>query len=288
MDPAGQLRDKRPFTIGLAPLDPAEWITPDERLPAELRLKDELIGRERGAVFQARADTILAQQECLDLLLEHLIQFHSTLHRRHGNAITIAGRSVMLEADAPLLIASRLVQDDLCLMRRHDDGWRLVAASLCFPSSWRLAEKFDRPMTDIHAPVPNFAGQMASRVERIFDCMQAGTQLYRMNWSIYPDNELRHASGHSENQAVTNHSEPAARAHCLRMERQTLTKLPVSGDILFTIRIFIEPIAALAGRPELAAALHQQFLALSDDQRSYKGLQAKKAAIADILLQMSR
>ena len=39
----------------------------------------------------------------------------------------------------------------------------------------------------------------------------------------------------------------------LRHKRQTLRRLPASGDILFTIRIYVQPLAALAGQPRRAA-----------------------------------
>jgi hypothetical protein len=45
----------------------------------------------------------------------------------------------------PLKAAALLVQEDLILMRKGEDGWRLAAGSLCFPSSWTLTEKFGRP-----------------------------------------------------------------------------------------------------------------------------------------------
>src|SRR5919205_916624 len=59
--------------------------------------------------------------------------------------------------EPPLECASRLVQEDLVLMARHDSGWQLAAASLCFPSTWVLAEKFGRDMDGIHKPVPGYA-----------------------------------------------------------------------------------------------------------------------------------
>ena len=57
------------------------------------------------------------------------------------------------------------------LMRRGEDGWRLAAASLCFPSSWSLEEKFGRPLQDIHTPVPGFGRgtRTADIIHRIFD-----------------------------------------------------------------------------------------------------------------------
>ncbi len=41
-------------------------------------------------------------------------------------------------------------------MRRGEEGWRLAVGALCFPSSWQLTEKFGKPMSGIHEPVPGF------------------------------------------------------------------------------------------------------------------------------------
>jgi hypothetical protein len=46
---------------------------------------------------------------------------------------------------------------------------------------------------------------------------------------------------------------PVAKNVYLRLERQTLRKLPESGDILFTIRIYIDPLSALETHPEGAS-----------------------------------
>ena len=56
-------------------------------------------------------------------------------------------------------------------MRRGADGSRLAVASLCFPSSWSAAEKFGRPVDEIHGPVPGFgpASRPAGLIARMFD-----------------------------------------------------------------------------------------------------------------------
>ena len=60
-----------------------------------------------------------------------------------------------------------------------------------------------------------------------------------------------------------------------RTELQTLHKLPVSGDILFTISTKMRRIKALAnddkGRHKLAV-LHRQYLNMNDAERDYKGI----------------
>ncbi len=174
---------------------------------------------------------------------------------------------------------------DAALRGRMAAGRRLAL----LPSGWLLADKFDRPMADIHAPVPGYAGAMAERVHRIFDHLQPQIPVWRLNWSIYGDGALRHARAHDEIPAA--HTGNAAHVHTpesasqcyLRMERQTLTKMPVSGDILFTIRIYSDPLAALRARPDLARALHAQLLAMSDAQLAYKGLRTDRDALATAL-----
>ena len=183
-------------------------------------------------------------------------------------------RLVALEGAPALLTASRLVQEDLLLMRRDDEGWRLVAGSLCFPSTWVLAEKIGRPMDAIHAPVSGYAGKMAGMVARIFDNLKVEQPAERFNWSIYGDALLRHAQSKQDPLRRFPPGQSAGHAH-IRVERQTLRRLPLSGDILFTVRVHVDPAAALAVDPrgrELARALHDRLAALSPDELAYKGI----------------
>lgn len=279
----------KPFSIGLAPVDPATIIDVDGDLARDLAQKKALHASDEGAVFRAEAGTEQAQQEVLRLVLDCAERRYPELFLVDADSITVAPSSErhLIDdfADAPLKLAGMLVQEDLCLMRRGDDGWRLAAASVCFPSSWNLAEKFSRPLGAIHEPVPGFAGRMLTVVERIFDNLQVGQPVERYNWSLYTDLELRHAEPHSdqmEAMTVTALSE----ALTLRVERQTLTRLPVSGDILFTIRIHLDPLSVLRDHPGgtgLATGLKEQLIAHSDDQRQYKGLSKTIDAIAVVL-----
>src|SRR3569623_1070726 len=141
------------FQIGLKPLDPADWIDIDDGLPAYLAEKARLWRERPDEVFAAAPDTLEAPRELLGMLVEHLPLRVPEIFRRDGEAMHIApDRMVPLADDPPLLMAARLVQDDLVLLRRGEPGWRLAAASLCFPSSWSLAEKFGRPIHEVQGP----------------------------------------------------------------------------------------------------------------------------------------
>jgi hypothetical protein len=265
----------RPFTIGLMPLDLARWIEPDSDWARYIGEKKRLIESHRDEIFVAEEETAEAQQEVFDLLQAHLAECHPEF----AHSVTDAANR-----DAPpLLRAGLLVQDDLVIMRRKQDGWHLVAGFVAFPSSWSLQEKFGRPMQAIHADVPGFGEgtRNAALITRIFDNLQISQPVERLNWSVNVTDDLfLPVSKHRRPPSA----EPFTLAERFaRVERQTLRRLPRSGDILFTIRVYVDPIAAIAHHPnagKLAESFAVQLDSLDDHQAAYKGLTLQKAELA--------
>lgn len=272
----------RLFQIGLKPLDLADWIEVDANLVAHLAEKDRLRIAHPDEVFVAEPGTEDAQAEVLALLAEHLPARYPEVYRQEGSAIEIvpAGRRVALDAPGvpPLQIAASLVQEDLILMRRGEPGWRLAAGSLSFPSSWSLREKFGRPIDEVHAPVPGFGAGTRNHelIARMLDHLRPEISVIRWNWSLYGDDRLYHPESVGPD---ARRFGPEAERVFLRVERQTLRRLPKSLDILFTIRIHIDPLSALEAHPDaarVAATLASQLGELTEEQTAYKGLTAER------------
>jgi hypothetical protein len=274
----------KPFTIGLMPLDPARWIEPGADLGRYLDEKQRLFHDRRDDIFVSEAGSENAQQECLDLLAAHLCDRHPVIYRRDGDIVSAAGHSVDL-ADPrlpPLLKAGSLIADDLVIMRRKENGWHLVAGHVAFPSSWSLTEKFGRPMQAIHGEVPGFGEgtRNAVLINRIFDNLQVTQPVERMNWSVNTTDELSLSTSKHRRPPVT--TAPTLETRFARVERQTLRKLRISGDILFTIRVYVDPIAAIANHPkasELASSFAAQLDALDEQQAAYKGLTQQRTEL---------
>lgn len=269
---------KVPFRIGLQPLELKNWLQVDDQLERQLAEKARLDRVAPEQVWMAEPDTEQAQSEVLALVLDHLQAYHADTHAVAQDYVSVAGRQVTLSGAPPLKVAGNLVQEDLVLMRRNDDGsgWRIAAASLHFPSSWSLAEKFSKPLADIHAPVPGFerGTRTAMMIDRIFDNLQVDLPVWRMNFSLYDDAELFHP-GRGHGQGVSKFDDASGMTAFIRVEYQTLRKLPKSGDILFTIRIHIDPVEALLLHPDREEACHglaKALAALDDAQLAYKGL----------------
>jgi hypothetical protein len=283
---------KPSFSIGLTPIDEAGWIEQDALLGEQLALKETILAQERAAAFGALGGSEGGQGEVLRLLSAHLPAHFPQTYRRDGETMWIApgDRLVALSGEPALLSAARLVQEDLLLMRRDAGGWRLVAGALCFPSTWVLTEKLGRDMDAIHAPAPGFAGWMADMVARIFDNLKPDQLVERFNWSIYGDAQLRYAQSKQDPLQRFPPARPVTHAH-VRVERQTLRRLPESGDILFTVRVHVDPTAAFATHPQgraLARALHDQLDALTPEQLAYKGIIEARERLLDALATLAR
>jgi dimethylamine monooxygenase subunit A len=251
----------KPFTIGLKALDICEWLDADEHFETYIAEKRRLYLEETANVLVAETGTDEAQHEVLDLISESL-----------GKVPELVATGAL----GPLARAALMVQEDLVLMRHSSKGWRLVAASLCFPSAWNLHEKFGKPLHEIHQPVPGFGEgtRNAGLIDRMFDNLRVEQPVIRWNWSLYGDAKLYHPA--SDNKMKNRFGEGKIDGRVImRLERQTLRKLPKSGDILFTIRIYNDPLEVLeshaAGR-ELAEAIMEQLSAMTREQLDYKGL----------------
>ncbi|MET1412752.1 DUF3445 domain-containing protein [Roseibium sp. HPY-6] len=279
----------QPFTVGLRPIGEEDWLEPDPLLEEHLNEKERLFAHDLSAVFREEDNTEKSQGEVLGLVIENLSRFHGATYSFKGDTATVGrpGRKIPVKTAPFLLTASRLVQEDLVIMRPSPEGYRLVSASLCFPSSWRLSEKIGLTMTGIHDGVPGFNGsRMGQVVARLFDNLKVGQLLCRFNWSIYPDDKLHHPM--PEGIPFDVDSRTFARLF-LRVERQTLRRLPENGDILFTIKIHHDPLSLLSrqeDRAAIASNLRAQLLALRNDQLTYKGLTKARDEIAAVLHRM--
>ncbi len=250
----------------MSPIALEDWIEVDDRRVADLTQKAAVLASEPHAV-RIRPGCEASQIETRDLIAAALAQQGHDLAPVPPPLRLADGRAF---ADAPpLATAAMMVPDDLVLMRRGETAWSLVAGVVAFPSAWELPQKFDRPMDEIHRSVPGWAGPMAARVARIFDNLAVDAPVWRLNWSIQFGGGLALAG--------SKHDKPAARAidaPLVRVERQTLRRLH-SGDLLFTIKVMVDPVEAFAGHPDgahLAASLAGQLVQLNTAQLTYKGL----------------
>jgi dimethylamine monooxygenase subunit A len=268
------------LSMGLKALDPRDWIEVDDQFVAQLAERQRLLGERRDEVLAALPGSEAGQQEVLGLLLDHLPARFPEIYRRADGAIEnlATGERFVIAEFEKIELAGRLVQEDLCLMSAGEDGYRLVAGVLCFPSHWRLLDKLGRPLGKIHEPVPGFAERLGLTVNRFFESIRAERPVWRANWALVDTPQLFLAPEHRGKPAAVS-AEEAGERLWLRVERQTLRRLPRSGDILFTIHTSVVPLAEALRTPAAAKALAARVRDMPEDLARYKGIAPIRAPL---------
>lgn len=245
------------FQIAAQPINKADWLTQNDQSTAQIAEKRRLITHNLDAIWRDNGECDTAQAEALAEISGFL---GKTPAPQDHNLPPLL---------PPLLKAAMLVQDDLVLMQKTQAGWRLAVGAVCFPSSWRLDEKFNHPLANMHADVPGFGpkSRNADIIERMFDKLQPDQPLLRGNWGLMPDAELFHPHIHR----ISADFEAMAEL-TYRHERQTLIKLRQSGLILFTIRISLHSLGQIKTQPALTQSLKNQVNSLSEAEITYKAI----------------
>jgi hypothetical protein len=295
------------LALGLVPMAEETWLDIDEHYAAEMREKARRLRDEYAMVFCAMPGSERGQAEVLEMLLEHLAIYYSNFFRvtpaagsrNADDGIEPDARiENLINGDvwrlgdfsaAPLDLAARLIQEDLCLMSPDGKGTYLLSAgSVCFPLRWELTDKFGLPMAGIHHAVPGYDEKLAAPSDRYMVGLKAHKPSWRSNWSIVdaPDlylKQRRFVQG--QNSDIT--AENAGRKLWIRSERQSLRRLPRSGDVLFTIRTYIRPLSVLEDLPSVARGLAQALDKVPADMRGYKNQLPIRDALLTYLARIS-
>ena len=271
------------FTLGLRPRTEADWLPYDDAFgnkdtrTRQLAQKADLLDSRRDEVFACDGSHLAACTEVRNMVAAHLDSHHPAT----PPAAFPAGMH-------PLEQAARVVPEDLLILAPRVRGpdadvldWVLVAAALAFPAHWVLAEKMGRPLAGIHEPVPHYGERLERPMDRFFTAMKTGPISHRWNWSVVTTDHL--FTPHRMRRMPLPENAGLGEIF-LRMESQTLRKLPESGAILFTIRTYVLPLSHWAGQEGAIESLVDMLADMTPQMRAYKGVEmyedALRAAVA--------
>lgn len=252
------------FEIGLAPIDPAHWLEGGEDAP-HLR-KDALFSAVPQKVWGETPGSRPGQAEAAALVAQ------------------VEG-GTLEPGLPPLLAAARLVPDDLVLMEHRNGDWRATAISLCSGTFFTADQVLGGSLAMLHTPAaPGYTDQLLERTRRIFDRLPADQIVQRRNWTLVSDSAL-HMPDPAPMRAMISAIDPAAAGAVLhiRVERQTLRRLPATGGLLFTIRVWCDPLDALRSDPPRLAAFAAAWRGADPAFRAYKKLHLYDALVEGFL-----
>lgn len=235
------------LAVGTRRIDRERWLLgtgPDAA--ADLALRSRLLA-DHEAEIVVMADG--ADDACAEVLAA--VEDHAGVDRSG------------LRGRAALARVAVTVTDDVVLV---DGATGLVIAGVvAFPNRWRIADKLGLPVLAVHEPVPGYDAALGAPVDKLLAALRPGVYLERANWALLDDPALFQPDPKPVG-AVT---DPGTQVWA-RVERQSLTRLPQSGAVVFTIHTSQHRLDALGplDRRHLAVVLET----VPDDTAAYKAV----------------
>ncbi|MGE0029095.1 MAG: DUF3445 domain-containing protein [Thermoleophilia bacterium] len=246
-----------PRSLGVRPLGDAPLAVRDaERLPGELALRRRLLEEDREARFAALPGTRGAQAAALRLLVADARRQGARLDPPAGLA-------------DPLDWAGRHVAEDLLLLDAADPQVPLVAGSLCFPNGWEIRAALGRSIAEIHAPVPGFAAAIGGPTLALMRRLRVERPVWRANWTLRTTDRPDLPPG----TPLPPPPDDPGRVW-VRVERQTLSRVPGVPAVLFTVHTRSRTVAEVCADPVRARRLHAALAAMGPEMRAYKAVDA--------------
>lgn len=152
----------------------------------------------------------------------------------------------------------------------------VIGGGVIFPSGWALEDKIGKPLHEVHAPVPGLQSSLGGQISTFLSRLAPGAAWERDNWGLSADPSLNH---HPAIPIRRLDGGARLRSTWLRLEQQFLTRLLVTGAILFGIRVTNHRLDHLAAIPGLAARLARSLETMSAEIARYKGLDAARSAL---------
>ncbi len=186
-------------------------------------------------------------------------------------------------ADRPLEALALAVQEDLVVVHSKGSVGRAERMVVCFPSGWDPANRIGQSFEQLHGPVP-LSGRLIDAAPGLVAAMVGRGPFVRFVWGIGPTPDLGHNP--TLDPAAVAGLDPDAdpASWWFRAERQTTMPLPDLSRALFTIRVYVAPLAeALDAAPGRRDRLAKALASMDPALLAYKRLDRAGDRLLDYL-----
>lgn len=176
----------------------------------------------------------------------------------------------------PLEYITRQAQGDFAVMDQRNNNLYMDAGMVTTQADWSLNFDIGMDFMQWHGPVP-VAHELGvfDRALKFLLLLQVGRPVRRLNWTMTINPHLDTSPENYDKWGPDRTTVTAAnvgRLVHLRVEVQTLFRLPRSNGILFGVRVYLIRMDELVQNPVWARRMHRVLKALPMELVDYKGL----------------
>jgi hypothetical protein len=285
------------FQLGLRPISPKRWVLMGPAYAETMCEKRKLLATYPQFYYRSLPSSIRGQRELRDRVVAHLVADYPEHFVRTGLVIKslVTGIEWDLRDDSlePLLQLSNIIEEDFMLIEEVEGSPRITAASNAYSSSGRLVASVGRNIEWAHQPVPNLTDKLGPKINRVIGSVHAATPCERFNWQLTPISTIffprdnPHAANaaamHGVFESLLCNPERAGELLWIRVERQTLSRLPDSHAVAFSLHTYSDPLLSIQSDLQAVRAMLALLHAYSEDRWKYSEMDILREPIINWL-----
>lgn len=262
-------------------MEPDWWLELENTYVERIHQRKKLFATHGKAVLDSLPGSEAACKETMEMALQFLAARYPQYFSLANTTPTVSsapdlftnkilGREFRIREIDPLIILLENVPEDFALTMQDPDSGLYVfrAGVICSSLGWSLGTKLGLNLSEIHAPVPDYKEKLkfsidrcvysfptdrvhpANSIYRFFTKLTPGTPIQRGSWGLEVGEPLFMPSGDPhELHRLSQNPELAISNINLRVDWQTLRRMPLSGAIVFNFKALFTPVEEFRNEP---------------------------------------
>lgn len=267
-------------------MEPDWWLEVDNAYAQRVAQRQELFRLHGNKVLDYLPGSELACKELMEMALQfltHRYPKHFTLTSPTPSTIIFTNNLLSTQTQVsplppsvhPLHILLNNVPEDFAITTRNEiDGqYYFRAGCVCSAMGWTVQTKIGKSLRDIHIPVvPDYKEKMAFSMDRYFSKMPSNAPIQRGSWGLEVGKPLFMQPG-DPHAALREQQDPNLTIDSvnLRVDWQTLRRLPLSGGIVFNFKALFTPVTEFRDEKGVPGLLAKVLREGKKNLMEYKG-----------------
>ncbi|KAL2357959.1 hypothetical protein BJ546DRAFT_1057604 [Cryomyces antarcticus] len=250
-------RPYRPFrwsyhqTMSLMKMDPDYWLELENTYVKRIRQREELFAKHGEAVLQSLPGSEMACKELMEMCLQFLCAWYPHYFRLDTEKMMFYNRILNTETHIksmpPLHVILQNIPEDFGIMLRDPETglYCFRAGLICSSLGWNVGTKIGMKLHEIHQPIPDYKEKMQYFAKKPTD-----KPIQRGSWGLEIDEPLFMPPGdpHEKLRDVQDPEYDISRCN-LRVDWQTLRRLPLSAAVIFNFKALFTPVENFRNEP---------------------------------------
>jgi hypothetical protein len=241
-------------------MEPDWWLEVENTYISRVNERKELFQKYGKMVLDYLPGSELACKELMEMCLQFYCARYPEYFSLSADKTTfhngILNKDTDIKIMHPLHVLLNNVPEDFAIvLRNENDGmYYFRAGVICSSLGWNVSTKIGLQLKDIHKPIPDYKEKMSFSMDRYFSKMPTNAPIQRGSWGLEVGSPLFMPPGDPHEKLRDSQQESLTIDECnLRVDWQTLRRLPLSGGIVFNFKALFTPVREFRDEPYVPA-----------------------------------